>query len=141
MIAPGPGLDGSDPAIWRSSIAVGGSPGGSDASTFAGSTPEELLAYASGGRGGNLEASIRAIEVNGRVDDYLVVSTWANLAADDVGYDIQFSSDLDTWRSGTALFLGPAPATGSTTQRAWRAPLPLSDLDAPPFSRLRLGLR
>ncbi len=141
MIAPLPGLDASDPALWRSSVAGGGSPGGSDSTTFTGSTPEELIAYASGGTGGELEFSIRAIEVNGSIDDYVVVSTAANLAADDVVYDIQFSSDLDTWQSGTAIFLGPAPATGSVTQRAWRAPLPVSHPDAPHFSRLRLSLR
>ncbi|MFT6863524.1 MAG: hypothetical protein ACJAVK_002085 [Akkermansiaceae bacterium] len=141
MIAPLPGLDASEPSIWRSSVAVGGSPGRSDTITFTGSTSEELLAYASGGTGGELEFSLRAIEVNGSIDDYVVVSTTANLAADDALYDIQFSSDLDTWQSGSAIFLGPTPATGSVTRRAWRAPLPISHLDAPRFSRLRLSLR
>ena len=141
MIAPRTGLDAGDPSIWRSSVAGGGSPGSSDTTTFTGSTSEELLAYAFGGAGGKLEVSIRVIEVNGNFDDYVVVSTDANLAADDVVYDIQFSSDLDTWLPGAAIFLGPAPATGSVTQRAWRAPLPISDPGAPRFSRLLLSLR
>jgi len=141
MIAPRPGLDANDSSIWRSSIASGGSPGNSDTSTFNGATSEELFAYSSGGTKGDLEFSIRAIEVNGRVDDYAVVSAAANLAADDVVYDIQFSSDLDTWQSGTAIFLGSARATGAVTQRAWRAPLPISDLDDQRFVRLWLSLR
>ncbi len=141
MIAPRPGLDANDSSIWRSSIASGGSPGNSDTSTFNGSTSKELFAYASGGTKGELEFSIRAIEVDGRVDDYAVVSVAVNLAADDVVYDIQFSSDLDTWQSGTAIFLGSARATGALTQRAWRAPLPISDLDDQRFARLWLSQR
>ena len=139
LVAPHSAPDSSQPASWRASLEVGGTPGGSDASTFDGSTPEELLAYAFDG-GGNLDAAVRLLEVGGASAPYLVVTATTRLTADDIHFDVQFSPDLETWSTATAVYLGNLDSASPGT-RSWRAPIPASGDTPPRYCRIAVRLR
>ena len=126
-------------ANWRTGVGVP-TPGDDDATTFSGTTPEELAAYALGNTG-HPEVTIAAIEVSGSIDDYLVISVPVSLAADDVVFDAQFSDALQSWQGDTGIYLGCTPASGATTMRSWRAPLPVGAAAAPSFARVGLSVR
>ena len=75
---------GGDPALaesWRSSAIVGGSPGGSDTTTFSGG---DLLDYAFGG-------------VSGVINENFEFSYARNLAAGSLTYVLETSHDLVNW--------------------------------------------
>jgi hypothetical protein len=139
LIAPEAGLDSSDPVNWRASADDGGTPGGTDATSFAGSTEQELFAYSFDGDGA-IEASVQLLEVGGTAQDYLVITAETNLVADDVVFDIQLSPDLENWTSGTAVFLGSLDPNAPGT-RSWRAPIPTSGVETPRYCRIEVSLR
>lgn len=85
---------------WRPSTQVGGNPGSSDATTFAGS-PDELIDYATGGGSNPVRLS-----VDGGVS---TLSYTQNLAADDVSVRAQWSSDLMTWHELDGQFFASPP--------------------------------
>jgi len=136
-----PYLDPNEATSWRSSVDIGGSPGGSDALVFSGNTPDELFAYALSDPLSGISASVQAFEVNGEIDDYLVASVSAKTAADDVEITVEFSADLESWLSGTGLFLGSDEQTGGERVLHWRAPFPLSASLPSRFARAVLVAR
>ncbi|MFP6872210.1 MAG: lamin tail domain-containing protein, partial [Verrucomicrobiales bacterium] len=141
LVAPGTNPDANDPENWRSSLLPGGTPGTSDALPFNGATTEELLAYILPNPLAGISPSIDAIEVNGSSELYLVASASQYLAADDAVIEVQFSADLKSWQSDSAVFLGSFTQAGNTTRKSWRALLPLSDNEPLRYARLVVSPR
>lgn len=104
LINPAGHPDLSDPASWRSSSFPGGSPGGSDSTTFAGDPDADanhngvsnLVEYAIGSRFLTGFAT-----VDGQT--YLSLEFDRNLAADDVEVKVESSSDLVGWSLVTTI--------------------------------------
>lgn len=102
------------PSDWRSSVEVGGSPGGSDAVPFDGG---DLLSYSL--------ASDPKGEILG---DIFVLNLRVNLAADEAIVRAQFSEDLVTWTPVTIneLISRTNHGDGSATL-SFQSPFPLSE--------------
>lgn len=141
LIAPQSNPDLGEAASWRASVGLGGSPGDSDAVPFTGSTPDELFAYALANPLAGITASVQNLEVNGSSDDYLVAMIAANVAADDAQISVEFSPDLESWQSGTAVYLGSAEGSDGVTLRHWRAPMPVTSGTPVHYARLVLVAR
>jgi hypothetical protein len=128
LIAPETNPDHMVASNWRSSVALGGSPGFSDtigwtawAASHGGVTPnsddepdqrDALIEYAMGGDPNvpdghlsQLTASRMMIEVADMVDEYLTISFRRNLAADDVEMAPQTTTNFSTWIDASADFL------------------------------------
>ena len=126
---------------WRASVNLGGSPGRSDTLPFEGSTAADLFEYALDDPTDGISGSFLNLENNGSVDDYLVVTVAARLAADDAQFVIEFSRDLENWERGTALYLGSEDQANGISLRSWRAPEPVSFNQPMKFARLVLTAR
>lgn len=141
LIAPSASPDSGEAMNWRSSLALGGSPGGSDAVAFEGSTADELLEYALEDPLGGITVSIRSLEDNGSFDNYLVATVSTNSGTDDAFVEVEFSSDLETWERGSAVFLGSDEQGQGVTRRDWRAPTPWSVNEPLRYTRLIVTAR
>lgn len=126
---------------WRASVALGGSPGGSDTVPFTGSSAEELLTYALVNPTAPVEIEVRTFEINGSVENSLVAMVAVNEAIDDAALMIEFSADLMTWESGTAVYLGSNEQAEGVTSREWRAPSPTLGSSPMRYARLVLTAR
>lgn len=117
--------DHADPASWRASASVGGTPGGSGSSSYmdwrianglpnpeTDSDPDKdgrdnLLEYFEGTDPNAPDVSsgtiaIEPLDVGGVTSDYIVFRFTRNLTADDVAMIPQISNDLDQWLEGPA---------------------------------------
>lgn len=141
LIAPTSNPDAGDAANWRPSIGLGGSPGGSDALPFTGLTSNDLLAYALADPLAGISAIIQNLADNDSFNDYLVATIFVKAAADDARISIEFSSDLVTWQSGSAVYLGSNPESDGLTLRHWRAPTPVTSGTPLRYARLVLTAR
>ena len=141
LISPSSNPDLSDAVNWRASANLGGSPGRSDTLPFEGSTAAELFEYALNDPMNGISGSFLNLESNGSVDDYLVVTVAARLAADDAQFVIEFSRDLENWERGTALYLGSEDQANGSSLRSWRASEPVSFNQSMKFARLVLTAR
>lgn len=106
-ISPQSHLNPDNSNHWRSSVALGGSPGVSDASSFTGTGPQELLAYALG----TAKSSFR---VSKQVDK-VILTYPRNLSADDVAIAVESSGDMLSWTPldpGVYLVSESAPVNG-----------------------------
>lgn len=93
------------PASWRTSATNGGSPGGSDSTIFDGG---DLTQYAFGGFSLSLESPTS-------------FSFPHNLAADDIEYILESSTNLQDWAPATDWTpVGEQPLTGSYARRFWQ---------------------
>lgn len=139
LVLMAPGLDPADPASWRPSVTMGGTPGASDATTFAGTPSDDsdgdgasdFLEYALGSSSMN-PASLPQCSgefVNG---DFLVTFTRA-AAADDAAVTPELSPDMITWTPTLRLQSRTPTASGQMTE-VWKCPAPLP-------SRLYVRLR
>ena len=152
--------DHNDAASWRLSRFTGGSPGADDEISlaawmqlhgvsdlqsdddrdgldallefFLGSDPKasssDLLPV----------ATLETIMVNDHADSYLTISFQHQVATDEVGRIVEFSSDLVTWTAG-GILVSQTPSgnnDGLVTER-WRSPLPQSAGEQQ-FARLRV---
>lgn len=100
--------DHSEPASWRASVDLNGTPGGDDSVPFIGVASADadgdgfnaFLEYALGSDDGSSSSqpslSLDTDASNG-VDDYFIVSFRINLAAVGLQYSLQGSSDLVSW--------------------------------------------
>ncbi|MDB2673544.1 lamin tail domain-containing protein [Akkermansiaceae bacterium] len=140
LIAPAGNPDPGEAANWRSSLVAGGSPGVSDGLPFQGTTADGLLAYALVDALEPFTISIRNFEDNGSFGEYLVATVSTMPGADDARVVVEFSSDLENWESGTAVFLGSDEQAG-VTRREWRAPTPWSVNNPLRFARLVVTAR
>lgn len=139
LIAPESAPDLNNPANWRSSVSIGGSPTVSDTISFLGSTEAELSEYALGSADASISGAIETLEVDGVVGAYFITQVPRVLAADDVIFSIEFSDDLDFWQAGTEVFLGNSQTDSESTLSSWR---PANDINSGPrFARLILRLR
>lgn len=141
LIAPTVNPDPGEAVSWRSSVNPGGSPGESDAVPFEGSNAADLLAYALEDPLAAMTVSIANLEDNGSFDNYLVATVSTNAGADDAEVVVEFSSDLETWQRGTAVFLGSDEQAGGITRRDWRAPTPWLGNESLRFARLVVTAR
>ncbi len=83
-ISPESQLDPTLPSSWRSSVAIGGNPGTTDASVFAGNE-DDLLSYALGETPISLGSMMGSATIH------------RNVGADDVVYLVEHSDDLVNW--------------------------------------------
>ena len=141
LISPSSNPDLSDAVNWRASANLGGSPGRSDALPFEGSTAAELFEYALSDPMKGISGSFQNLDNDGSVDDYLVVTVAARLAADDAQFVIEFSRDLENWERGTAFYLGSEENSSGISLRSWRAPEPVLPNQPMKFARLVLTAR
>jgi hypothetical protein len=100
MIAPEAGSNGNDPLNWRASSVIGGTPGAADnvGTLFSGSTPEDLLTYATNDILPSFE--IISFGLPGATTDHSTLSFRANMLADDLLMVVEHSNDLINWTSG-----------------------------------------
>jgi hypothetical protein len=83
-------------------------------------------------------AAIETISVEGIESPYLTISFQRQIAADDLSYTIEFSSDLVTWTPGGVLVSQTPSGNGDGLVReVWRATMPRS-AGSQPYSRLRV---
>jgi len=167
LIAPDTNPDHAVASNWRSSVAVGGSPGYSDTTTWtdwsaahggvgAGSDHDRDArdAMSEYGLGGdpdladsdktNFILSTRSIDVGGVVDGYLMFVIPRNLAADDVDITPQNSTDLQVWTDASAdmVFMEESNHGDGTASLLYRSALPSDQLPAgSSWYRLLLTLR
>jgi hypothetical protein len=109
--------DHRDPANWRSSALIGGTPAGTDQLSFVGDGLEDqdqdglqrLLEYALGtsdGDGGQGSAQIQigleSILVDDLEESYVTITFQRAVAADDVSIRVETATDLSQWNSGEA---------------------------------------
>ena len=83
-------------------------------------------------------ATLETIMVNDHADSYLTISFQHQVATDEVGRIVEFSSDLVTWTAG-GILVSQTPSgnnDGLVTER-WRSPLPQSAGEQQ-FARLRV---
>lgn len=154
LIDPTSNPDHTDPGNWRSSVAVGGSPDSTDATTFSGNPDEDndddnlnaLLEYAFGSTLGDLGASPESIPSVSSIalldefnlpQDYLTLSYRRNLAADDIDFEVQIGSDLTNWSSLGVTLASSVPNGDGTETVTWRSitPIPLQTQE---FIRVRV---
>lgn len=141
LIAPGQNPDGGSAVNWRASLTPGGSPGSSDHRPFTGSTSGDLLAYALVDPLDGISASLQTLENNGSIDNYLVATVTTNTAIDDAEISLEFSADLITWQSGSAVYLGSNRPSPEVSVRNWRAPTPVTAANPLRYARLVLTAR
>jgi len=133
LIAPEAGPDHDLPQSWRASVAQGGTPGGSDSTTFAGDPETELLGYALGISNGSTDGI--GVEITGGVP---LFSYPQSLSADDVIYSIETSTDLAAWQPADATFQGHTARSGGSVVATWELPAAMTDRS---FVRLVVSLR
>lgn len=105
-----PGADPTDPANWRSSSAIDGTPGTGDGIPFSGDSEADLdndgfTAFAEHALGTSdlltgdaAEAIVLGVDQN----DHLTIEFPRNLTANDVLTTVEISTDLLTWATGSA---------------------------------------
>ena len=145
LIAPESSPDHSDPANWRSSVSLGGSPGTTDAVDFVGDPNvdsdgdglaaflEHALGSISGDAGHSPESFLdvgSGIFDNGSggTEEYLTLTYRRNLAADDVIYEVQVANDLTAWSSLGVVLVSSSPNGDGTEIVTYRSTTPLADI-------------
>jgi hypothetical protein len=151
LVAPASNPNPAVASHWRSSVGPGGSPGTGDAVPFSGNPTADadrdglnaFTEHAIGtsdslpntGTGGNDAAGTR---FNLGPDGYLFFSATRNLAADDVVYEAELSSDLDQWQANAMTLVSETPVGPGTTTLTWRSVQPATNRV---FVRLTLRAR
>ena len=149
LIYPQGNSDHADPRSWRPSIAAGGNPAASDAIAFAGDpaadndgdSVQALIEYLLGTSDSIPSASALP---TGTIDgDTITISFTVDLAADDVAYDVQLSSDLTEWRAGAkeVLFVSSTDHGDGSATLLFRSAAPVITGDSRRFVRLSATLR
>jgi len=123
------GSDPDSPLHWRTSIALGGTPGSDDGQSFSGAA-DELVRYA-------LQGMVAPIVAG----DSFTVSFLQNLVSDDAFVIAEYSTGLNGWTPFTSANLQSRINQGDgTTKVTFRSPLPLST-ESRQFVRLRVITR
>ncbi|MFT5857228.1 MAG: hypothetical protein ACI8XO_004487, partial [Verrucomicrobiales bacterium] len=146
LIAPQTAPDHADPFSWRPSIAVGGTPGASDATAFSGDPNADddgdgssaFLEYFLGTSDSIANSDGLPTVSMGLFDDglgtfrsYPTFTFQINLAADDVTYEVQLSIDLTaaTWtRAAAVSYVSMTDNGDGTATLVWRSTTPSTDL-------------
>ena len=153
LIDPGLNPDPNIGSNWRSSAAAGGSPGGSDATTFSGDPDGDddgdgisnFLQYASVGTGNRYEpprVSVEPIDLgDGNPVEFPVFAFHRHLAADDVIYTVEMSTDLADWTPvGASAHLSETNQGNGTSLVRFRSSIPQSGTSRQ-FMRLSVRAR
>lgn len=145
LISPETNPDHNVPTNWRTSAIPGGSPGATDNTTFSGDADADadgdglsaLLEYALGSTQGDARFSPESIPApgadffddgNGNINEYLTLTFRRNLAADDILFEVQLSSNLSGWDPlGTTAVSATANGDGTETV-IWRSLTPINNL-------------
>ncbi len=157
LIAPETSPDHGLPESWRSSVDLAGTPGTSDADVFTGNPLADadrdgmnaLLEYALGSIAGDAGVSPESYltygtgifdDGAGGTTEFLTASYRRNLAADDIIYQAQISTDLVAWSDvGTDYVTAVANGDGTETVTV-RSLTPTSD-EVRQFIRLKIITR
>jgi len=129
------GLPDHDEATnWRSSVQVGGTPGGEDAEAFTGDPNADLdgdglgrlLEYAFGSVSGDSGFSPESqVSLGSGIFDggneYPTITYRRNLAADDLIFEVQVSSNLETWEDDKVVFVRSTSNGDGTENVTFRA--------------------
>ncbi|MEO8353274.1 MAG: lamin tail domain-containing protein, partial [Chthoniobacteraceae bacterium] len=143
------------PDHWRSSVATGGTPGGSDSVAFSG-TPDAdadgdgftaAFEHAAGTSDAisspeaQPELTVETFTPGGMHQPFLTLTARRNLAADDTTMTAEFATNFDAWSNDPAevKFLGEIIGTDGVPRLRWRAVHPFTD-SATQFLRLRMTL-
>ncbi len=157
LIAPHSAPDHSIASNWRSSAALNGSPGTTDAVPFTGDPNLDLdddglpafLEYAFGSIDGDFGQSPESHPAvgsssfdngAGATEDYLTLTYRRNLAADDALYEIQISPDLVAWSALGTILVSTSPNGDGTETVTHRSTVPVGSL-AREFIRLLVTSR
>ena len=141
LIAPRTNPQHGDPRSWRVSSAAGGTPGGSDTIPL----PADPLGDDNGNGWTNLleyAVSVPSLTTGRDASERLTLSFLRPLAADEVLYLVETSSDLNTWLGGDAAVervTQGAPVDGMVVE-TWRTVGPTQGRPRQ-FIRLRVQLR
>jgi hypothetical protein len=152
LIRPGSSPSHGDAANWRASFALGGTPGGTDAETFAGDPNADLdgdglnalLEYAFGTidreAGASPEAGISAGTAlfEGDTVESLTMSFRRNIAAEDVVIYVEVSPDLVGWDEMETAFVSATPNGDGTEVVTYRS---TSDIATTAREYIRLKVR
>ncbi len=156
LIAPETIPDHTEPSNWRSSVALGGTPGGSDSTSFNGNPDLDndndglsaLLEYALGSFNGDSGSSpeshpkIGTGEFDngaGSTDQFLTLIFRRNLAADDIIYEAQSSPDLSAWSEFETVLVSATSNGDGTETVTYRSRTPRGDLPRE-FIRIKVVL-
>ena len=120
LINPGSNPDHDDPASWRSSTTLGGSPGGSDSMIFSGNPDDDLdadgipalLEHALGTSDEIPNPTPITITTNGQ---QFVMTIQTNQGADDVALEPETSGDLIGWTTTPEISLSTSVNHGDGT--------------------------
>ena len=149
LINPVADPDPSLPANWRASVAAGGTPGGTDADSFAAWAARNNIATGmsddSNGNGltnlaeyglgltpssdetdGIISAQFETVTVGTTPDTYLVLRFRRNSASDDVIVTPEMSTDMTNWTPLTAAVPPDLTNPNGTEDIARRSPVPVS---------------
>lgn len=157
--------DHADPANWRASVTIGGSPGKAGGSSYqdwraASGLPipeldsdpdkdgrDDLLEYFEGTNPNQADFStgtvlLEQLIVDGITDDYIVFRFRRSLAADDIAMIPQISDDLDTWVGGPTniVFIGREQIDNLHETVIFRSTAP-AETGSRKFGRLKLKLQ
>jgi hypothetical protein len=125
---------------WRSSVALNGNPGASDATTFSGNPLGDdngdgiynLAQYALAG------STPFEHPFTGDGSGFLTLRFRRNLAADDIIYGVERSADLATWTSGTDIaYVSETHLFDGTAEITWRSTHPITE-NPKEFLRLKI---
>jgi hypothetical protein len=151
---PESGPDLNDPVNWRPSIDAGGSPGSDDRTNLAewlslnefadphgdpdGNGLTHFMNYAYGGEFAPL-IEVRALEVDGLVEDYLTISYRENGVAEDIEILAESSGDLANWSPIDVVEVSRTWQQDGTAEIVVRDLLPLP-LNETRFVRLNISI-
>jgi len=142
LINPSANPDHANPVNWRASVALNGNPGTSDSTTFTGTALGDdngdgivnLLQYALAG------TNPVTLPVSTSGAGFLTFRYTRNLAADDVTYTVQRSTNLGTWSSSPTdvIYLGETHNANGTSTCTWRSAF-LQSANPQEFLRLKVA--
>lgn len=143
LIAPGTNPDHSDDSNWRPSVSDGGTPGTSDARDFTGDPDADPDGN---GLGAFFEHALDhsmplfLTDVAPATGTASMIFT-RNLAADDVHFIIEFSTDLQAWNPSGAIRTASTDQRNGTMTERWTVPDVPFGSERAWFMRLRLEKR
>ena len=157
LIDPASNPDHGDPLNWRASVAAGGTPGGTDATTFAGVPGDDLdrdglnalAEYALhssdlDGRDAPLPVGgLESLDAGNGLEEFFTIHYRRNLAADDVEYTVEICGDLENWRSGpgNVEFVRAVHNGDGTETVTYRSAVPFPSAAEREFMRVRFTLK
>ncbi len=149
-----PGADPQNPSNWRSSVAIYGTPGGSDSRAFTGSALEDvdhdgicaLLEYVYGTSDATPDlaaqpvAAIENFTINSVNTPFLTLTALAAPGADAAAVTAELSTNATSWDGSAAsvVYVGESVDANGIVTRKWRAAQPYPQSGGRQFFRLHV---